>query len=348
MTVYRREFLKFAGALAASAGALAVGSSAMAGMVPFSPIAGPRSRTIYVNDIAGDIDGLFATVHMLMSHTSQLRGIVGAAAMNLSPANEGVEKAIELARIMVEMCGLAGNLPVYAGSPGPMKSREALRSPGAQAIIDEAMRADTTLPLYVAVGGGLTEVASAVMIEPKIAERMTLVWIGGDDYPAGGKGETNFNTDAIAAQYLYNDTQLPIWQVSRSAYSQCAVSATELQAYVAPHGRIGEWLYRKVADWPARFDNKFNTGEMWILGDNPLALLTSLTDWVPSEYANGKLKFERTSSSHYDEVICPLLNADGTFTPRTEGRKIRIYRNIDVRMTFGDFFAKLAMNFPAK
>ncbi len=346
MNVFRRDFLKSAGALTASAGALAMAPAALAKLAPFTPGAGPRSRTIYVNDLSGDIDGLFATVHMLMSHTSQLRGIVAARA--LDPMGRGkVEEALEQANAMVEMCGLAGKVPVHAGAPAALPaSREPARTPGVQAIIDEAMREDTTLPLYVAVGGGLTEVASAVMIEPRIATRMKLIWIGGDDYPAGGKGETNFNTDALAAQYLYNETQLPIWQVPRSVYVQCAVSATELQAYVAPHGRIGKWLYQKVVDFPGRFNNRLNTGEMWILGDSPLALLTSLTDWVPSEFIGG-MKFERTGSSRYDEVICPLFNPDGTFTPRTEGRKIRIYRSIDVRMMFNDFFAKLAVNFPA-
>ncbi len=343
MQVNRRNLIAGAAALTASAPVLAAGK-----IKPFFPAAGPRSRTIYVNDIGGDIDGLFATVHLLLSNTSQLRAVVPSSALGIK-GHEGIDEAVELSKAMVDMCGLTGKVPVQIGAPGPLpKSREPFRTAGVQAIIDEAMREDTKLPLYIAVGGGLTEVASAVMLEPRIASRMKLIWIGGDDYPKGATGETNFNTDPLAAQYLYNETQLPIWQVPRSVYSVCAVSATEMQAYVAPHGKIGAWLYKKVVDFPARFKNNFNTGEMWNLGDSPLALLTSLTDWVPSEYAGGRLTFERTGSSHYDEVICPTLNADGTFTPRDQGRKIRIYKDIDTRYMFGDFFAKLAVNFPAK
>lgn len=345
MPADRRDFLKAAVALAASTGSLSLASPALAKLAPFSPAAGPRSRCIYVNDLSGDIDGLFATVHMLLSHTSQLRGIVASGAGDFG-GHGSIAEAVELGKTMVELCGLTGKIPVHAGAPKPLAAnREPARTPGVQAIIDEAMRTDSPLPLYVAVGGGLTEVASAVTIEPRIAARMKLIWIGGDDYPAGAKGETNFNWDPRAAQYLYNETQVPIWQVPRSVYSTCAVSATELEAHVAPHGRIGAWLYRKVVDFPAIFQNRFNTGEMWCLGDSPLAVLTSLTDWVPSEFQGG-LKFERTGSSHYDEVICPLFNPDGTFALRTEGRKIRIYRDIDVRMMFSDFFAKLSVSFP--
>lgn len=343
MNVNRRSLIAGAAALTASAPLLAAGKR-----IPFSPLAGPRSRTIYINDLAGDIDGLFATVHMLLSHTSELRAVVGSWAAGLAGRDEGTAHATRLAQEMIDLCGLTGKVPALAGTPAPLKAKEPVHSPGVDAIVAEAMREDTRLPLYIAVGGGLSEVASAVMIEPKIATRMKLVWIGGDDYPNGAKGETNFNADRIAAQYLYNETQLSIWQVPRSVYSTCAVSATELQAYVAPHGKIGAWLYDKVVNFPKDFQNKFNTGEMWLLGDSPLAVLTSLTDWVPSSFDGGKLTYERTGSSHYDDVICPLLNPDGTFTVRTEGRKIRIYKDIDVRMMLNDMFAKLAVNFPAK
>jgi len=53
---------------------------------------------------------------------------------------------------------------------------------GAKAIIREAMRDDTDKPLFVVCGAGLTNMASAYLMEPKIAERITLVWIGGTEY----------------------------------------------------------------------------------------------------------------------------------------------------------------------
>ncbi|HEX7853507.1 MAG TPA: nucleoside hydrolase [Sphingobium sp.] len=200
------------------------------------------------------------------------------------------------------------------------------------------------MPLYVTVGGGLTEVASALILEPRIADRFTLVWIGGDALPGGGTGETNFNIDPLAAQYLFNETSVPIWQVPRAVYATCMVSATELQAFVAPYGAIGEWLQEKLFAMTRKFGNKLNTGETWTLGDSPLVLLTALTDWPPSTFRS-PLRFERTGSSLFDEVTAPHLNADGTFTSRTEGRKIRVYRNVDSRLMLGDFFAKIKLNF---
>lgn len=309
---------------------------------PYVPVKGPRSRVLYVNDLSGDIDGLFATVHMLLSRSIEMRGIVGTTT---GRPKETAERSAEFAREMLEAMGLTGKIPVHVGAPAKLTAANTpVDNAGSRAIITEAMREDTKLPLFVAVGGGLTEVASAIMLEPRIASRMTLVWIGGDAYPAGGTGETNFNIDGLAAQYLFNNSDLPIWQIPRAVYKTCLVSTTELQAFVAPYGKIGQWLYGQVEAPSGTYTPALNTGETWTLGDNPLVVLTALTDWGPSVY-RPSFRYEKTGSSEFDEVIAPTLNVDGTFTPRTEGRKIRIYTSIDNRMMMNDFFAKMRVNY---
>ena len=42
-------------------------------------------------------------------------------------------------------------------------------------------------PLYVALQAGLTDLAVAYLKEPRIAERLTAIWIGGGAYPNGGR-----------------------------------------------------------------------------------------------------------------------------------------------------------------
>lgn len=310
---------------------------------PFMPLTGPRSRVLYVNDLSGDLDGFFATVHMILSRSVDLRGVIGTGT---GREGETADRSAALAEEMLRLMEMGDRFRVHVGASAKMRGRAAaMQSPGVQAIIDEAMRTDSDLPLSVAVGGGLTEVASALLLEPKIAGRFTLVWIGGDAYPTGGTGETNFNIDPLAAQFIFNDTAVPIWQIPRSVYATTVISATELQAFVAPYGAIGKWLYNHVVDAPNRFKRALNMGETWTLGDNPLVSLTALADWGPSSYR--PFRYERTGSSLYDEVFAPRLNPDGTFTTQTHGRKIRIYKSIDSRLMFNDFFAKMRINFAA-
>lgn len=76
-----------------------------------------------------------------------------------------------------------------------------------------------------------------------------------------------------------------------------------------------------------------------------LVVLTALSDWGPSEVSPPRFKYERTGSNAFDTVPAPHLNADGAFVPQPGGRMIRVYKSIDTRMMFSDFFAKLQVNF---
>jgi purine nucleosidase len=338
MKLDRRELFAGAGAL----GLAGLASKAFA--APFAPLAGPRCRVMLVNDLSGDLDGLYAAVHAVLSPTAKLVGIVGAAA---GDGKETAAASVAAAAEMLKLMGRAGTVPIHAGASGKLTDAKTPQaSPGSDAIIAEAMR-DDPLPLVVTVGGGLTEVASALLKEPRIAERMTVIWIGGDPVYKAEDPEYNFNLDRLAAQYLFNASTVRIWQVPRPVYATCLISATELQAYVEPCGAVGKWLYQKVVDFPRAFDLRFNSGETWTMGDSPLVVLSALTDWVPSDYRSGKLSYERTSAGVYDTIPTPKLNPDGSVSPNPGGRPMRLFRSIDTRLMFSDFFAKLAVNYRA-
>ena len=52
-------------------------------------------------------------------------------------------------------------------------------APGARLIIEEAMK-DDDRPLHIAFYGPVTDIASALLLEPKIEDRgIRVIWIGG-------------------------------------------------------------------------------------------------------------------------------------------------------------------------
>jgi purine nucleosidase len=302
---------------------------------PFTPPGGPRARVIILNDLAGDPDGLFATVHALLSPSTEVRAIIGTLGGTINPADtrtaeEAQAKAVQILTLM----GLAGKVPTYAGSNTKlMNASTPVKSAGAAAIVSEAMRTDNNKPLYVTVGGSLTDVASALIMQPAIADKFTLVWIGGAPYPAGGP-ESNFSEDPIAAQVVFNSSKIPIWQVPQNAYAQCMVSRTEIQLNVQPYGAIGAYLSQSLVSFSKELEQFINTGETWTLGDSPLVLLTALTQW-----------FDPTGTgSVFASIPAPHLNSDGTYGPGS-GRLIRVYSILDTRLLFSDFFAKMRINY---
>lgn len=297
----------------------------------------PRMRVIIDNDFGGDPDGLFQLIHHLLSPSVDIRAIIGShlrAGDGFDTSPHTATHAKQHIEELMEMIGMKGKYPVYAGSNAGLENLVTPQpSDAVQAIIREAMREDTDLPLYVVCGGGLTEIASAYLTEPRIAEKLILVWIGGMEYPdiilpPPGYARTEYNTaiDIKAAQVIFNASTIPVWQVPRNAYRQTLVTLAELKQKVAPYGQAGKFLVDKI-----EFLLNMMGAETYILGDSPLVLLTALQSIFEAD----------TSSSEYELRQSPRINDEGMYEINREGRLIRVYHKLDTRLMFEDLFAKM-------
>jgi purine nucleosidase len=348
--INRRRFVAGAGALAAGAATRGGGgpeTAAAAASRPargFVPPGGARYRVVIDNDLSGDPDGLFALVHHLLSPSVEIRAIVGSglrAGDPFDPSDETATNAYRRALEVLRLMHLSGRVPAYAGSNQPLADTSTARdSAGARALVAEALR-DDPRPLYVACGASLTTLASAYLLEPRIADRLTLVWIGGPEYPGtpappGSSGpEYNLRIDIAAAQVVFNESAIPIWQVPRNAYRQALVSMSELYSKVRGAGRIGAYLYDSIlAIHELAAAAGLNLGETYIVGDSPLVLLTALQSSFQAD----------PSSSFYEQRVAPGINDDGSYAFPATGRQIRVYTELDIRLMLDDCFAKLELH----
>jgi inosine-uridine nucleoside N-ribohydrolase len=310
----------------------------------FRPPAGPRCRVITDNDYCGDPDGLVQLVHQLLSPAADLRAVIGSHLPSHAafiPSDRSADLSYERVTEVLSIMGRA--VPAYAGAnDGLVDTGTPQPSAGADAIVAEAMRTDTELPLYVTLGGGLTELASAYLMEPRIAGRLTAIWIGGPEYPdlaappPDTPPGTEYNTaiDVAAAQVVF-DAPIPLWQVPRNAYRQALTGMAELEAYVRPAGRIGEYLYDSLCQVGERVAGVgLNLGETYILGDSPLVLLSTLQSNFQAD----------PSSSRYVLRPAPRITGDGGYAERSDGRPIRVYTDLDIRLMLQDFYAKLSLH----
>jgi hypothetical protein len=320
-------------ALAASTGLLAAGQARAAAMfgAPYTLRGGPDRRVIVCNDFSGDPDGVFALAHQLLAPAAQVVGVVGTLLpMSLLPgaSARSAGEATGVARELLALMGLRDRIPLFEGANQRLAdARTPQPSAGARAIVAEAMR-DDPRPLYVTVGASLTDLASALLMEPRIAERLTLVWIGGSPYPAGGP-EYNLQGDVLAAQVLFNGSRMPILQVHSGLYVQCQYSMSEFQAEVKPRGPVGAWLWerfmRKIEVLPASFVRKPG----WAMGDSPLVLLSSMS----------------LDSCEFETRPAPRIGADQAYGPPDTGRQIRVCTRLDTRLMFSDFHALLKLHY---
>ena len=283
-------------------------------------------RVITNTDAKNEADDQFAIVHALLSPRFDNVGFIAA--------HFGTERVIdsmecsyrELEVIFDKMNFKKGGL-LYRGASNSMPDRNTpVDSEGARLIIKEALR-DDPRPLYVTFMGPLTDLASAYLLEPRIAGRLTAIWIGGGRYPDGGI-EYNLKNDIHAANVVFG-SPIQLWQVPKNVYEMIPVSLAELEYRVRPCGDIGEYLCDQLdehshEEGPRK--NAFRTGETWVLGDNP---------------AVGLILYEHRYE--FDWISAPLITQDMTYTHTGRNRPIRVYRSIDSRLILEDLFCKLAL-----
>jgi purine nucleosidase len=299
------------------------------------------------NDYSGDPDGLYQLAHHLLSPSVDLRAVIGSHLAPGDPfdaSDQTATNAQHRALEVIKLLGKSERVRTYRGSNSGLTNRATPHdSAGARAIVKEALRTDSHEPLFVTLGAGLTELASAYLLEPEIAGKLTAVWIGGPEYselgavppPEASGIEYNLNIDVPAAQVVFNDSTIPIWQVPRNVYRQALVSMTELLVRVDRRGRVGHYLYDSIAELnQLAADAGVNIGETYILGDSPLVLLTALQSSFQPD----------PSSSQYATIEAPLINDDGSYTAQKGGRDIRVYTTLDTRLMFGDLFDKLVLH----
>lgn len=311
----------------------------------------PRMRVISDNDYAGDPDGLFQLAHLLLSPSVEVRAVIGSHLAPGDPFDSSDRTATNAraqADIIVGLLGMTGRISTIEGSNVGLVDRTTpVGSAGAEFIVAEAMR-ESNLPLYVTLGGGLTELASAYISEPRIADRLVAIWIGGPEHPGGAQppprpegpdpSEYNARIDIIAAQVVL-DSPIQLWQVPRDAYRQAVMSLAELDARLRSSNDIGAYLMEaldRVFNGTARRGQ--NLGETYVLGDNPLVLLTALQSAFEPD----------ASSSRYVTVAAPTFDDDGRYTPQRRRRSIRVYTQLDTRLMFGDMVAKLRSHHPSR
>ena len=294
-----------------------------------------RVRMIVHTDCKNEADDQFAVAHHLMTPKFEVRGIVAGhfdTCMGRYPAGETAKASYDEVVKVLDLMHVREEYPVFLGAGTALTDEHTpIDSEGARFIITEAMR-DDPRPLFIGMQGTVTDLASAILMEPRICERMTAIWIGGGAYPEGGF-EFNLMQDVNAANVVLK-SQMPLWQVPMNVYKQMTVSLAELQLKVRPYGKIGRYLFTQMAEFneAAAGDAHWPHGEIWGLGDQgTIAVLME-----ESEKTDG---YEILPAPSVDPQTMKYIHGQGN-------RKIRVYHKLNDRLTLEDFFCKLQLNFP--
>jgi len=277
-------------------------------------------RAVLDTDTYNEIDDQFAVAYALLSPER-----IRVEALYAAPfENESTGPAEGMRQSHEEILRLLDRLPQHRSTPVHEGSRTWLLapdrpvpSPAATDLIERAGAAGG--PLYVVTIGAPTNVASALLTEPGIAERIVVVWIGGNPRYWHRALEFNIEQDLYASHVLL-DSGVPLVHVPcRNVTEHLRTTRPEIDRFVRGTSPIGDYL----ADiYDAHFTDHFARSKViWDVG--AVAWLVD-PDWVPTAV-----------------VHSPLLTADGTWSHDPHRHLIREALWADRDLIFADLFRKL-------
>ena len=169
-------------------------------------------------DTYNEVDDQFALSYLLASQDQlRVKALYAAPFFNensTGPA-DGMEKSYQE---ILKLLGLAGcqelREVVFRGSASYLPDEVTpVPSPAAEDLARRAMGYSPEAPLYVVAIGALTNIASALLLEPAIAQRITLVWLGGNAWDWPDNQEFNAFQDVAADRVVFGSgaavVQLP-------------------------------------------------------------------------------------------------------------------------------------------
>jgi inosine-uridine nucleoside N-ribohydrolase len=290
-------------------------------------------RVVLDTDAANEIDDQFAIAYAVLSpeHLSveavypapfqrfrSAEPARGAPELQGSPGDGMVQSYDEIVRVLNALG--CTEVVVRRGAESWLPdARTPVRSPAAEDLISRARaQAPERDPLYVVALGAPTNVASALLAAPDIAEQIVIIWLGGNGTWWIPGAEYNVYQDRHASRILLNCgvplVHVPCYQVTEKLMTTHA----EVERVVRSRGRIGNYL----ADLYQGFDHGgARMKQLWDIG--PIAWLIN-PDWCPSAL-----------------VHSPVLQDDLTWGCDPTRHLIREVRDIDADAVLGDFFAKL-------
>jgi inosine-uridine nucleoside N-ribohydrolase len=281
-------------------------------------------RMVLDTDTYNEIDDQFAVAYALLSPERLRVEALYAAPFQgdrASGPGDGMQKSYAEILLLLERLDHPAQGFAYLGSTGWLTGRETPeRSPAALDLVERAMAAPEEDPLYVVAIGAITNVVSALLIEPEIIRRIVVVWLGGQPHTFHYAREYNLEQDPRASQILFNCGVPLVYIPCLGVSSHLLTTVPELEGALKGRNAISDFLFERFCEYQP--DHFAWAKEIWDIAS--IAYLLD-GDWVPTRV-----------------VPSPILKDDLTWGAPTGGRHVmRAAWYVKRNPVFRDLFVKL-------
>lgn len=281
-------------------------------------------RMVLDTDTYNEMDDQFALCYAILSKEKiQIEAVYAAPFFNdrSSGPADGMEKSYQEILRLLKLLGKSPDGFAFRGSDRYLEDvSKPVRSEAALDLIKKAKEATPENPLYVVPVGCITNIASAMLIEPEIIKNIVVVWLGGNALYWPTQKEFNLMQDVKAAQVVLNSGVPLVIMPCQPVVANFHTSIPEMQLYLKGKNALSDYLLNMTVDYS-------NGKQYWskVVWDVTAVAWLINPSWLPTNLEHS-----------------PILTDQVTYSANHSRHFIRMATSLNRDAIFKDLFEKIA------
>lgn len=217
-------------------------------------------------DTFNEIDDQYALAYLIQSSDKlNLLGVYAAPFLNhhsKSP-KDGMEKSYQEILNVYKLMGKSHLKNItFKGSNEFLTESDPKMSPAVAHLIETALDHTVDNPLYVIGIAAATNIATAVKLEPKIIDKIVVLWLGGLSEHWHNNMSFNCRQDLVAARILLDNPITLVQFPGMGVISAFATTGPELEYWLRDKNDFCNYIIDKT-EHEAEITNLRNGGRVW-------------------------------------------------------------------------------------
>ena len=278
-----------------------------------------RINVILDTDTYNECDDQFALAYLLKSQDR-----FNVEAITIAPFHhdndisieEGQDKSYQEVLKICNWLKFDTKNKIFKGSTDYIKNGYNEENGAVKNIIDIALKNEKT---YILAIGAITNIAMAIIKEPKIIDKIEIVWLGGHSILSKDNKEFNFKQDIEAVKRVFESKVKLTIIPTKNVASNLKTTIYEIEHHLKGKNELCNYLCNRF----------YNDGIHGIQTRRVIWDISVVAYLINNEW------FETS------EINCPNINEDGSYESNTNNHLITMVNYLDSDKIYEDIFKKL-------
>lgn len=207
---------------------------------------------------------------------------------------------------------------VFKGSMGYIQNGYDENNDAVNKIIEVALKNDKT---YILGIGAITNIALAIKKEPKIIDRIEIIWLGGNEIEYKDNLEYNFKQDIEAVKIVFDSTVKMTILPCKNVVSDLRIDIAELKSKLDNKKELNKYLIERFYN-----DGYHGIQETRVIWDISVIAYMINKNWFETE-----------------KISCPNIKKDSSYELTDNRHSITFVTKLDRDRIYEDLFRKLGV-----